>query len=197
MKARELGVAGAYEFTPPVFGDDRGVFVSTFLASEFREAVGRELFPVRQCSFNVSRRGVVRGVHYTTTPPGMAKLVTCPHGTVLDVVVDLRVGSPTFGRWDSVLLEREQPRAVYLPMGVGHMFVSLSDDSVVSYTLSTEYVAANEHSITIFDPDLGLPVPDDIEPVLSPRDSAAGTLAQAIEAGTLPDYATCLALDEA
>lgn len=196
MRARELAVAGAHEFTPPVFGDDRGMFVSTFLASAFRAATGHELFPVRQMSFNVSKRGVVRGVHYTTTPPGMAKIVTCPHGTVLDVVVDLRRGSPTFGQWDSVLLNSDEPRAVYLPNGVGHMFVALTDDSVVSYTLSTEYVPAHEHSITIFDKDLRLPIPDDIEPLLSPRDTAAGTLADALAEGTLPDYETCLALDK-
>lgn len=195
MKARELGVVGAYEFTPQVFADDRGMFVSTFQASAFEAALGRELFPVRQMSFNLSRRGVVRGVHWTTTPPGMAKIVHCPQGTVLDVVVDLRVGSPTFGEWDSVLLDREQARAVYMPMGVGHMFVALSDDSVMSYSLSTEYVATNEHSITVFDKDLKLPLPEDIEPLLSPRDQAGTTLAEAIASGNLPDYATCVELD--
>ena len=191
MKARELGVVGAYEFTPQVFADDRGMFVSTFQASAFEAALGRELFPVRQMSFSLSRRGVVRGVHYTTTPPGCAKLVHCPQGTVLDVVVDLRRGSPTFGRWDSVVLDREGARSVFFPVGVGHMFVALADDSVMSYALSEEYVADNERSISVLDPELNLPIPSDIEPVLSHRDTVAATLAEALEAGHLPEYTTC------
>ncbi|OLF14592.1 dTDP-4-dehydrorhamnose 3,5-epimerase [Actinophytocola xinjiangensis] len=196
MKVRELGVVGAFEFTPPVHGDDRGLFVSPFLTSAFEETLDRVLFPVRQMSYSVSQRGVVRGVHYTTTPPGAAKYVTCPHGTVLDVIVDLRRGSPTFGEWDSLVLDWKQPRGVYFPTGVGHMFVALADDSVVAYSLSTEYIATNEQSVSVLDPELKLPIPDDIEPMLSPRDTTADTLAEALAKGSLPDYETCLALDE-
>ncbi len=191
MKARELAVAGAYEFTPQVFADDRGMFVTTFEETAFTAATGTPMFPVRQMSFSLSRRGVVRGVHYTATPPGCAKLVHCPQGTVLDVVVDLRRGSPTFGRWDSVVLDRDGARSVYFPVGVGHMFVALADDSVMAYTLSAEYVADNERSISVLDPELNLPIPTDIEPVMSHRDTVAATLAEALKAGHLPDYETC------
>lgn len=191
MKAVELSVSGAYVFTPDVHRDDRGFFVSPFLHSAIVETVGHPLFPVRQMSLSQSRRGVVRGVHYTATPPGNAKLAHCPQGRVLDIIVDLRVGSPTFGKWDSVVLDRVDALSVYLPVGVGHAFVALEDDTVVSYMLSAEYVPENELAVSISDPALGIQLPAGIEPRMSPRDTVAETVAQAREAGRLPDYALC------
>ncbi|QGV77509.1 dTDP-4-dehydrorhamnose 3,5-epimerase family protein [Streptomyces ficellus] len=195
MKARELAVEGAFAFTPEVFHDDRGMFLSPHQEEAFTQALGRPLFPVAQCSYSVSRRGVVRGVHYTATPPGMAKYAYCTRGAALDVVVDTRVGSPTFGTWDSVVLDTRECQAVLLPTGVGHLFVALEDDTAVSYLLSTAYAAEREHALSPLDPALGLPIPDDITPVLSERDRAAPTLAEAERAGLLPRYADCRALD--
>lgn len=195
MKARQLAVEGAYVFTPDVFYDDRGLFLSPYQETAFTEAVGRPLFPVAQASRSLSRRGVVRGVHFTATPPGMAKYAYCTRGSALDVVVDTRVGSPTFGSWDSVVLDRHECRAVYLPVGVGHLFVALEDDTDVSYLLSAEYAAERERAVSPLDPALALPLPKDIEPVLSARDLAAPTLAEAAAAGLLPRYEDCLALD--
>lgn len=188
MKATELQVEGAYVFTPDVFRDERGFFVSPFQQSDLVETIGRPLFPVAQMSLSQSKRGVVRGIHYTRTPPGVAKYVHCPQGQALDIIIDLRVGSPTFGKWDSVVLDREEAKAVYIPLGMGHMFVALTDDTVVSYMLSGQYVADNELAITPFDPELDLPIPKDIEPLMSPRDTVAPTVAQALEQGLLPDY---------
>ncbi len=191
----ELAVEGAYVFTPHVFPDARGVFLSPYLDTTFIEALGYPLFPVAQTSYSVSRRGVVRGLHYTTTPPGSAKFVSCPHGSVLDLVLDVRVGSPTFGRWDSVVLDSRDFRSVYLPTGVAHMFVALEDDTVMSYILSTEYVFENERALSPLDPALGLPVPEDIEPILSERDRTAVTFAQARAAGLLPRYEACTEIE--
>ncbi|SCF43540.1 epimerase EvaD [Micromonospora carbonacea] len=193
--ATELAVEGAYVFTPRVFPDPRGVFVSPYLDSVFTETLGYPLFPVAQTSYSVSRRGVVRGLHYTTTPPGSAKFVSCPHGRVLDVVLDVRVGSPTFGRWDSVVLDSQDFRSLYLPTGVAHMFVALMDDTVMSYLLSTEYVFENERALSPLDDTLGLPVPADIEPILSDRDRTAITFAQAHAAGVLPRYEICAEIE--
>ncbi|WP_432054885.1 dTDP-4-dehydrorhamnose 3,5-epimerase family protein [Streptomyces sp. bgisy022] len=195
MKARELAVRGAYTFEPEVFPDERGLFVSPFREDAFTAAVGHPLFPVRQSNHSRSRRGVVRGVHYTVTPPGSAKYVYCARGRSLDIVVDVRVGSPTYGRWDAVELEPCAFRAVYFPVGVGHAFVALEDDTVMSYMLSGEYVQANELAVSVLDQALGLPVPDDLEPVLSGRDRAAPLLEQARADGTLPDYAVCRAVE--
>jgi epimerase EvaD len=187
----ELAVSGAFVFTPEIFPDDRGLFVSPLQESALLNTVGATAFSAAQVSFSRSRRGVVRGVHYTRTPPGCAKYVHCPHGRALDIVVDLRTGSPTFGRCDTVLLDSDEARAVYLPIGVGHAFVALADDTVVSYLLSIAYDPRLEAAVSVTDPALALPIPDDVDPVLSTRDSAAPTLADAGLAGLLPDYATC------
>ncbi|MEU5987393.1 dTDP-4-dehydrorhamnose 3,5-epimerase family protein [Spirillospora sp. NPDC047418] len=195
MKSRRLAVTGAWEFTPDVFPDDRGLFVSPFQEAAFTEAVGRPLFPVTQTNHSRSRRGVVRGVHFTVTPPGSAKYVYCARGESLDIVVDIRVGSPTFGRWDATRLDQEDFRAMYLPVGVGHAFVALADDTVMSYLMSESYVAEHELAVSPLDPALGLPIPAGAEVVLSDRDRAAPTLAEAAAAGVLPDYDVCRELD--
>lgn len=197
MKAHRLRIEGAYAFTSRVFSDTRGMFVSPFQRSVFAQATGRPLFPVAQTSYSVSRRGVVRGVHYTATPPGGAKYVCCPQGRALDFAVDLRVGSPTFGRWESLVLDQYEARAVYLPVGLGHLFVALEEDTVMSYTLSAEYVAENELAVSPSDPQLGIPIPENVMPVLSRRDQKAPTLAQAQAAGLLPEYERSIAIERA
>ncbi|MEV6378841.1 dTDP-4-dehydrorhamnose 3,5-epimerase family protein [Streptomyces sp. NPDC051773] len=188
MRTRELAVRGVLEFTPEVFPDARGLFVSPFQLPSFAGATGGPLFQVAQASHSVSRRGVVRGIHFTTGTPGTEKYVCCPHGEVLDIVVDLRVGSPTFGTWDAVVLDQRTFRALYLPAGVGHAFVSLRDGSVMSYLLSAGYVAEKERAVSVLDPELALPLPSGIAPVLSERDRLAGTLAEAAADGILPRY---------
>ncbi|GAA4771429.1 dTDP-4-dehydrorhamnose 3,5-epimerase family protein [Streptomyces sanyensis] len=196
MESRELAVGGAWVFRPTVYPDDRGLFVSPYQEAAFTKALGHGLFPVAQTNHSRSRRGVIRGVHYTTTPPGTAKYVYCARGRTVDFVVDLRVGSPTFGRWDSVLLDQRTFQAVYLPVGVGHAFVALGDDTVVSYLLSGAYDPAHEQSVSVFDPDIGLEFPDGLDPVLSERDRAAVSLAEARATGALPGYRDCLRIEE-
>ncbi|MBK3542062.1 dTDP-4-dehydrorhamnose 3,5-epimerase family protein [Streptomyces rubiginosohelvolus] len=195
MEAKELGVVGAHVFTPQVFADSRGAFVSPFQEEAFVRQTGHRLFPVEQISHSRSRRGVVRGVHFTRTPPGMAKYVYCPRGRALDIIVDLRRGSPTFGRHTTVVLDPVDFRAVYFPVGLGHAFVALEDDTVMAYTLSLAYAPENELALSVYDPDLALSLPEDIEPVVSERDRVAQSLEQALESGVLPDYEQCLELD--
>ncbi|WP_414939939.1 dTDP-4-dehydrorhamnose 3,5-epimerase family protein [Amycolatopsis sp. cmx-11-51] len=195
MQARKLAVEGAIEFTPRVFPDDRGLFVSPFQEEAFIEAYGGPLFRVAQTNHSMSKRGVVRGIHYTVTPPGIAKYVYCARGKALDIVVDIRVGSPTFGKWDAVLMDQQDYRTMYFPVGVGHAFVALEDDTVMSYMLSAGYVAQNELALSALDPALGLPIDAEVEPILSDRDGVAITLAEAEQQGLLPDYATSLELE--
>ncbi|MEU0492759.1 dTDP-4-dehydrorhamnose 3,5-epimerase family protein [Nocardiopsis changdeensis] len=195
MRARQLSIPGALVFTAPVYSDPRGTFTSPFLASAFAEAAGHPLFAPAQISHSRSRRGVVRGVHYTATPPGMAKLVHCPQGRALDFIVDLRTGSPAFGRWESVELDPASGRSAYLPVGVGHLFVALEDDTVMSYFLSREYVAENERAVAPFDPDLGLEIPPG-HTQISERDRVAPSLGEAARLGALPDYRECLVLEQ-
>lgn len=192
MQARELAVRDAYEFAPKSFPDSRGLFVAPFQEAVFQDALG---FPLRvaQTNHSVSRRGVIRGVHYADTPPGQAKYVYCPSGALLDVIVDIRVGSPTFGVVDTVLLDSVDYRAVYLSEGLGHAFVALTDDTVMAYLCTTGYHPTGEHGLNPLDPDLALPWPKDIEPVLSDKDAAAPSLADAKAADLLPHYDECVA----
>lgn len=194
MKARALGVIGAHEFTPTVFPDRRGLFAAPFQGDVFTEQTGFRHFPVSQTGHSVSRRGVVRGVHYTDAPPGMATYVYCPRGRVTDFIVDLRVGSPTFGRVESTTLDPESFQALYVPVGVGHGYVAHEDDTVVSYLLSGGYSPEHERAVSVHDPDLALPLPG-AEPVLSDRDQVAPTLREAEGAGILPEYEACLELE--
>ncbi|HEU5471631.1 MAG TPA: dTDP-4-dehydrorhamnose 3,5-epimerase [Actinophytocola sp.] len=188
MRARPLAVAGAFEFTPQVFPDERGYFLSPFQEPAFAATVGHRLFPVAQTNHSMSRRGVVRGVHFTVTPPGTAKYVYCARGRALDIIVDIRTGSPTYGRWDAVVLDTVDFRTVYFPVGVGHAFVALEDDTVMSYQLSGSYVPEHELALSALDPALRLPIPTDIEVTLSDRDRVAPTLAEAERLGILPSY---------
>ncbi|ONI76350.1 dTDP-4-dehydrorhamnose 3,5-epimerase [Actinosynnema sp. ALI-1.44] len=196
MRYRELAVRGAFEFTSQCFPDDRGFVVSPFDESTFAAATGRGLFPIAQITHSMSRRDVIRGVHFTATPPGNAKYVHCTHGKVLDIVVDLRLGSPTFGSWDTVDLTARNGRAVYAPVGTGHAFVALEEDSVISYLFSQKYDTGYELAVSVFDPMLGLPVPDRPGMLLSERDRAAPTLTELRDTGRLPLYEACLRLDE-
>src|SRR4051794_27506939 len=190
MKAYELPIAGAWVFEPTVFPDARGAFAAPFQGAAFREALGFDL-TVAQTNHSVSARGVVRGVHFADTPPGQAKYVYCPRGALLDVVVDVRVGSPTFGEFEAVELDGRSCRAVYVAEGLGHAFVALEDDTVMAYLCSTPYNPGVERGVTPLDPALGLPWPTELEPVLSDKDAAAPTLERAAEAGLLPKYTDC------
>ncbi|MFJ7023298.1 dTDP-4-dehydrorhamnose 3,5-epimerase [Streptomyces sp. NPDC101117] len=189
---RALGIDGAWVLEPQVFPDDRGTFHEWFRGREFRAATGRDLEPA-QANCSVSRRGVLRGLHFSDVPPGQAKYVTCVRGAVLDVVVDVRVGSPTFGHWEAVRLDDSGRRAVFLAEGLGHAFMALTDDATVVYLCSTGYAPEREHGVDPLDPALGIAWPDGLTPVLSPKDAAAPSLARAREAGLLPSYEACRA----
>ena len=195
MQLRELSVPGAWEVTPRQFGDPRGVFLEWFKDEQFTAAVGHRL-DLRQANCSVSAAGVLRGIHFADVPPGQAKYVTCLAGAVLDVVVDIRVGSPTYGQWDSVLLDDVDRRAIYLGEGLGHAFMSLADGSTVAYLCSTPYAPGREHGIHPLDPEVGIAWPTEardgsaLTPQLSDKDLAAPGLAEAREAGLLPELAT-------
>jgi dTDP-4-dehydrorhamnose 3,5-epimerase len=190
MQARELSINGAWEFTPRSFGDDRGIFLEWFKADVVAEAIGHP-FTLVQANHSVSRRGVVRGIHYAAVPPSQAKYVYCPQGAALDVIVDIRVGSPTYGRWEGVRLDDEQHHAVYLAEGLGHAFMALTDDATVVYLCSEGYAPGREHGINPLDPELGITWPSDVEPLLSEKDAQAPSLAEARDQGLLPTYDDC------
>ncbi len=192
MRIRPLNVEGAWEITPRQHRDDRGLFYESFRGDLLAETVGNRP-DVVQSNVSISARGAIRGVHYADVPPSQGKYITVLHGAVLDVVVDIRIGSPTFGQWDAVRLDTTDRRAVYLSEGLGHAICSLADQSAVMYLVTTTYDPAAEHGVHPLDPDLRLPWPDGITPLLSPKDAAAPTFAEARDRGMLPSYEACLA----
>jgi dTDP-4-dehydrorhamnose 3,5-epimerase len=187
-----LGIDGAWMFSPRIHQDLRGSFLEWFTDAEIRSGPGHPM-GIAQVNCSVSQRGVIRGVHFSDVPPGQAKYVMCASGAIVDVVVDIRLGSPGFGRWTAVRLDDGSRRAVYIGEGLGHAFVALSDQATVLYLCSTPYAPAREHGVHPLDPAIGIAWPEGLETILSDRDAAAPSLAQARAAGLLPDFAGCQA----
>jgi dTDP-4-dehydrorhamnose 3,5-epimerase len=189
VKIRPLTVEGAYEITPVQHGDARGAFLEWYRFDKLAEVVGHPL-DLAQANLSSSARDVVRGIHFADVPPGQAKYVTCVTGSVLDVIVDIRVGSPTFGAWEAVPLDDRERKAIYLAEGLGHAFCALTEGATVTYLCSSTYRPGHEHGINPLDPELGIVWPVET-PLLSTKDAAAPSLAEARDADLLPDYETC------
>ncbi|OBA73086.1 dTDP-4-dehydrorhamnose 3,5-epimerase [Mycobacterium sp. 1554424.7] len=189
MQVRELKVPGAWEITPTIHGDSRGLFFEWLKDGAFTGFTGHRL-DVRQANCSVSSAGVLRGVHFAQVPPSQAKYVTCASGAVFDVVVDTRVGSPTFGQWDSVLLDDKDHRTIYISEGLGHGFLVLKDNSTIMYLCSSEYNPQREHTICPTDPALAIdwPLVDGATPTLSDRDAAAPSFEEVRAAGVMPTW---------
>ncbi|QFQ99381.1 dTDP-4-dehydrorhamnose 3,5-epimerase [Streptomyces phaeolivaceus] len=187
---RPLSIEGAWIHEPKVFPDDRGAFHEWFQAPGFAVATGEE-FTLAQANYSVSRRGALRGIHFADVPPGQAKYIKCVRGAVMDVVVDVRTGSPTFRQWEAIRLDDESHRAVYLSEGLGHGFLALSDDATVVYLCSEGYAPDREHGIHPLDPDLAIGWPRDMALLMSPKDEQAPSLAEAERRRLLPSYADC------
>jgi dTDP-4-dehydrorhamnose 3,5-epimerase len=182
-----LSIDGAWTFSPSIHCDNRGSFHECFRGAEFAASLGYH-FSLSQANCSVSHRGVIRGVHFTDVPPGQAKYVMCLSGAVTDVVVDLRTGSPAFGQWEAVRLDDQERRAVFLSEGLGHGFCALTPEATVVYLCSTPYAPGIEHGVHPLDPELGIDWALDGEPILSAKDAAAPSLAQARDRGLLPTY---------
>jgi dTDP-4-dehydrorhamnose 3,5-epimerase len=165
---------------PVVHGDSRGFMLESFSRDAWAElGVGAEFV---QHNHSRSSRGTLRGIHFQTEP-GQAKLVRCARGAILDVAVDLRRGSPTYGQWEGHVLDDERHLQLFVPVGFGHGFAVLSDVADVTYLCSSTYDPATESGIAWDDPEVGVewPVSD---PLVSERDRGAPTLAEVAE--TLP-----------
>jgi dTDP-4-dehydrorhamnose 3,5-epimerase len=180
MQVLETSLDGPVVLAPRVHGDERGFFVETWRTGDW----ARHGVPGRfvQDNQSRSRRGTLRGIHFQTHP-GQGKLVRCARGRIWDVVVDLRRGSPTFGRWDAVELDDVEHRQIWIPVGFGHGFCVLSDIADVVYKCTSLYDPATEAGIRYDDPDVGIAWPD-VELLLSERDRRAPALADI--AGDLP-----------
>ncbi len=192
MDVRALEISGAWEFTPKQHGDSRGLFAEWYKEDVFTDNVGYPLH-VAQSNLSVSAKGTLRGIHFAQLAPSQAKYVFCPQGSILDVVVDLRVGSPTYGQHEIVRLDDVERKALYLGEGLGHAFYAEQDGSTVTYLVTAPYAPTREFEIHPLDPALNIAWPQDIEPLMSAKDLAAPTLAEAKDQGLLPVYEECLA----
>jgi dTDP-4-dehydrorhamnose 3,5-epimerase len=180
MRALPTSLDGVLLLEPAVHGDDRGFFVETFRANVWGE-LGIDVEFV-QDNHSRSRRGTLRGMHFQTDP-GQAKLVRCARGQILDVVVDLRRDSDTFGRWDGHELDDANLRQLWVPVGFAHGFCVLSEEADVVYKCSSYYDPATEAGIAYDDPDVGIAWPN-LELLVSERDRAAPRLADIAESLT-------------
>lgn len=190
-RVKALGIPGALLVEGAGSADERGWFFEYLRAADL-QASGSGL-EVAQVSCSVSVRGALRGIAVTMGPPGQAKVTACVAGEVLDVAVDLRAGSPSFGTWHAERLGEGRRAALVLPPGVGHAFMSLADGSTVVYLLSLPHDPERERRVHPLDPDIGIGWPPGIVPVMSQRDAAAPGLRESLDAGLLPGYSACLA----
>lgn len=203
MRVEHLDISGSYLFEAPIFPDDRGFFSAPFHGPTFREELGFEL-SVSQTNLSPTKKGAVRGLHYADVPPGQAKYVYAASGKILDVIVDIRVGSPTYLQHYCVELSPESGRGLYIPIGVGHMAIGLSSDAALSYLCSEAYNPPAEHGINPLDPDLQLPLSDwcakyDLgaveDLIISQKDRSAPNLAEVAQLDALPSYDDCVAYE--
>ncbi|MEV4636628.1 dTDP-4-dehydrorhamnose 3,5-epimerase family protein [Actinoplanes sp. NPDC049548] len=195
MDIRELSLPGVFRVTPTKHADHRGHFYEAFKREKLAETIGRPL-TIEQTNCSVSRRGTIRGIHSASVPPGQAKLISCLRGAIIDIVVDIRVGSPTFGKYEVNWLDGHSGSAVYMAEGLGHAFLALTDDTCVNYQCSTPYQPDIELHVNPLDPELALPWGLTEPPIISAKNANAPTLAEAADKGILPTWDDCLALYE-
>jgi dTDP-4-dehydrorhamnose 3,5-epimerase len=153
MKFSQLSIDNAWVGESIVWPDNRGFFREWFRKDEVLKATGID-FPVMQANFSLSKKGVIRGIHYSLAPEGQAKWVSCMSGSIIDVVVDLRTDSPTFKMVQYIYLEEGDGKAVLIGPGLGHGFVSNKDNSGVAYLLNSSYQPNFEFDISPVDPEL-------------------------------------------
>ena len=174
MEYSELEIPGVWLGKPQIFYDNRGSFKEWFLREEFKLKSGID-FEIAQSNFSKSVKDVMRGLHYSIATSGQAKWVTCLNGSILDVVVDLRKDAATFGKWILTELNSQDGSCLFVPDGFGHGFMSLEDNSIAAYNLTSKYQPEKEFTINLFDAHLKIDWPK-CNPIISQRDLVAPNL---------------------
>jgi dTDP-4-dehydrorhamnose 3,5-epimerase len=186
MELIPLGIEGAWLAESPVWNDDRGSFREWFKTEDIKSATGRD-FGIEQANVSVSSKGTLRGIHYSIAPRGQAKLITCVLGSIQDVIVDIRSGSKTFGKWVDVELRGDSGRAVFISEGLGHGFLALEENTAVAYLVSTPYSPDNEFEINPLDQKIGIGWGMKTSNLkISNKDRVAPTLSERLAEGKLP-----------
>ena len=188
MKLTPLGIEGAWLAESPVWSDDRGFFREWFKTKSIERAVGHE-FNVEQANISSSKKGSLRGIHYSLAPNAQAKLVTCVSGLIKDVIVDIRPDSKTYRNWIEIELSGTSGNALLIGAGLGHGFVSLADVSTVAYLVSSPYSPSEEFEINPLDPVLAINWGiENSKLIFSDKDRNAPTLHERDIQGKLPSF---------
>jgi dTDP-4-dehydrorhamnose 3,5-epimerase len=192
MKAYPLSISGSWKIEFQKFDDSRGFFYESFNEEDFKNQIGRNL-NIKQTNTSSSSKGSVRGIHYALVPPSQAKLVQCQRGSIKDYVIDIRIGSPTFGKFEEIELnESSAAAAIFIEEGLAHAFVALESQTVVTYYVTERYNPEREKGINPFDKTLNVKWPE-IDLVLSEKDKQAISLEEAKSQGLLPTFDECKA----
>lgn len=181
MKLSPLEIMGNWKATPETHLDHRGSFNEWFKHSEILEKTGKS-FDVSQANLSTSHKGVLRGIHFSSSPVGQAKWVTCVTGAIMDVVIDLRPESETYKKWTTVELSAENGDAILVAERMGHAFLTLQDATTVAYLLTSPYQPEFEHEIQPFDSSIGIDWPNK-HPLLSEKDKNAPTFEMNVSMG--------------
>ncbi|MFJ1809534.1 MULTISPECIES: dTDP-4-dehydrorhamnose 3,5-epimerase family protein [unclassified Streptomyces] len=193
LEISELALPDAFLVSPRAVEDGVVVRYEAFRQDYVEEAIGRP-FAIRYSDLSVGRRRVLRGIHGTTGPDSRARLFGCVRGSAVHVVVDLRVGSPDYGRYETVWLDHRSASGVFVSEGLGHAWLALEDDTVVACHSSRPYTAGAAYTVSALDPALALPWGLIEAPLMTDEDLAAPTAEEALAKGLLPAYEDCLAL---
>ena len=189
MKVTPLKIDGSWIIELKKFEDGRGFFYESFRNEITKKYFDRE-FNIKQSNTSVSKKGSVRGIHYALVPPSQAKYVQCQKGSIVDYIIDVRVGSPTFSQFVEVELSATNPQAIFIEEGLAHAFVALEDETVVTYFVSENYNPEREKGINPFDSDLNIKWPN-INLELSEKDKLAISLREAQVQNLLPMFDDC------
>ena len=187
MKITPLEIEGVWVAESPIWSDDRGFFREWFKSEDIKNVTGRD-FGIEQANISLSSKGTLRGIHYSIAPRGQAKWVTCVSGAIRDVIVDIRPGSPTFGKWVDIELRGDSGKAVLISEGLGHGFIALEDNTAVAYLVSTLFSPDYEFEINPLDEKIGINWGmQSSELKISDKDIKAPTLQERLTDGKLPN----------
>ncbi len=194
MDGKELKIKGSWEISLEQFIDNRGSFFESFRLNSLENIIGRK-FDVKQSNTSISRAGSIRGIHFAQVPPSQAKYIQCQKGSILDFVIDVRVGSPTFAQHVGIELNSKTPKAIFIEEGLAHAFIALEDDTIVTYFVNQYFNPTNEKAINPLDPEISINW-GNLKYLISEKDKNAKTLSEMQELGHLPIYKDCLKLIE-
>ena len=188
MDAKELKIKGSWEISLEHFIDNRGSFFESFRLNSLENIIGRK-FDIKQSNTSVSRAGSIRGIHFAQVPPSQAKYIQCQKGSILDFVIDVRIGSPTFAQ--HVELDSKTPKAIFIEEGLAHAFIALEDDTTVTYFVNQYFNPSNEKAINPLDTEISINW-GNLKYLISEKDKNASTLSEMKKLGHLPIYEDCL-----